>query len=354
VPTPLEAEISSLLSEKGDPRLVAEDLLHRWKHRMLNVEEQIDCAQFLVAAGLYSIFFRWLHQLAGDQERVPWAQVAEAVGRSGVQVEESDIRALIEGARTQNATPELIRSHRLDTVHSALGDLRARIRAEKEEALQQRLQSLKEKLNFMRANRLFEQEEEVIREIQSLFPDQTEVAAELKSLQFRWAREIVSKSESITDVTADLHWKINKLTPEQMTAKGIIVKHAREFAANDPRLAYDLALCLHAMDFNAEAVEILNHASDLGKSSQAADWLRLELMIQARQFVNALEEANRLEISYAGDPEASFATVYARARSLHGLGQTPMAVDLLRSLVRIRPNYKSAQSLLLDWSGGDV
>jgi tetratricopeptide (TPR) repeat protein len=354
VPTPLEAEISSLLSEKGDARLVAEDLLHRWKHRMLSSEEQIDCAQFLVAAGLYSVLFRWIHQLAGEQEQIPWAQLLEAIGRTGLGTDEFETSAILEGAKIQQATSELVRSHRLDAQIPDLAKIRVRLRSQKEMELQQRLQALKEKLTFMRSNRLFEQEAEVIREIQSLFPEQTEAAAELKSLQFRWAREIVSKSEAITDVTADLHWKINKLTPEQLTAKGIIVERAMEFASNDPRLAYDLALCLHAMDFNAEAVEILNHASHLGRSSQPADWLRLELMIQARQFVNALEEANRLEVVYAGDPEASFATVYTRARALHGLGQTAMAVDLLRSLVRIRPNYKSAQSLLLDWSGGDV
>ena len=47
------------------------------------------------------------------------------------------------------------------------------------------------------------------------------------------------------------------------------------------------------------------------------------------------------------------AITYARARALKGLGQDDLATDLLRSLVRVRPSYKSAQSLLMDWSGGD-
>jgi len=94
-------------------------------------------------------------------------------------------------------------------------------------------------------------------------------------------------------------------------------------------------------------------AGPIRKPSPSADWLRIELMILARKYVDALNEAATLEARYASDPEAAFAITYARARALKGLGQDELATDLLRSLVRVRPSYKSAQSLLMDWSGGD-
>ena len=114
-------------------------------------------------------------------------------------------------------------------------------------------------------------------------------------------------------------------------------------------MAYDLAMNLHFMDFNLEALEILRVAPP----SPAVDWLTLELMIQSRRFVDALSQAAHLEAAYAEDPDAAFAVTYARARALKGLGQVELAIDLLRSLIRVRPAYKSAQSLLMDWSGGD-
>jgi tetratricopeptide (TPR) repeat protein len=354
VPTPLEAEISSLLSQSGDPQEVAEQLLHRWKHRMLSEAEQIDCAQFLIAAGLFPTFFATLARLAQKQERLPWGQIAEAVGRSHLQIDEDEVHALLTGAQQQDALHELVRSHRLDAVDSQFSRAREKIKEEKRSDLQNKLEFLKEKLVFMRNNRLFEQEAEVIREIQTLFPEQTEAAAELKSLQFRWAREIVGKHQETHDVTADLHWKMNNLSPELNAAKKLIVERAKDFAQKDPALAYDLALSLHSMDFNAEAVDILSLAHEIGRGNEASDWLRLELMVLARQFVTALEEASRLELKYASDPEATFAANYARARALKGLGRTDMAIELLRSLVRIRPNYKSTQSLLLEWAGDEA
>jgi hypothetical protein len=103
------------------------------------------------------------------------------------------------------------------------------------------------------------------------------------------------------------------------------------------------------MDFHTEAIAVLEKAPE----GAAADWLRLDLLIAARLFVDALTEAQTLESRYASDPEATFATAYARARALKGLGQTELAIDLMRGLVRVRPGYKSAQSFLMDWSGGD-
>jgi tetratricopeptide (TPR) repeat protein len=123
-----------------------------------------------------------------------------------------------------------------------------------------------------------------------------------------------------------------------------------EIACGKPDLAYDLAMGLQMMDFHSEALQILALASP----SPAVDWLRLELEVRARRFVTALEEAHRLETLYASDPDAAFAATYARARALYGLGEKQTAIDLLRGLVKIRPHYRSAHSLLLDWAGGEA
>lgn len=349
MPTPLEAEISSLLNETGDATQVADELVRRWERNLLDEQEQIDCAQFLVAAGLYPLLLRQLARMLKEELPLPWAQVAEALGRARIPLNDKEVRAIFAGAESQNAIRKLVRSHQLDIWDRGFGDRRSRVKSEMALEFEQRKLALKDKLEFMRNARMYEQEEKVLEEIEMLFPNEPEFANDRESFKIRWAREIISKSSSATDITQDLEWRTEKLPPEQVTAKGLIVERAKELAHENPRLAYDLAVCLHFMNFNAEALEVLEEAH----GSHAADWLRLELMIRARQYVNALDEAAHLEVAYAGDPEAVFAVVYARARALWGLGQNSMAIDLLRSLVKIRPQYKSAQSLLMDWTGGE-
>ena len=361
VPTPYESEINALLRDKLTPRQVAEELVQRWRRRILSEAEQTDCAQFLLASGFYPLLFEQILNCTIDRLRLPWAQFVEGLGRTIVKPDELEWRAIVEGAETQDgAIEDLFKSPYLDILDShdrSLIARREKLRKDQRQELEDKKTALKEKLLFMRSNRLFDQEKQVLEEIQALFPEEPEFAAERESFQIRWAHEIIAKAKpdsdpagSSTNLHSDLHWKLEKLSPEQLATKNLIVERAKELVKKNQHVAYDLAIGLHAMDLNFEALEIL----ELGEKKSSSDWLKLELMILARQFVDALDHAGHLEVSYADDPDAAFAVIYARARALYGLGQVPMAVDLLRSLVRIRPHYKSAQSLLMDWSGGDA
>lgn len=353
MPTPFETEISALLRESRNSRRVADELVQRWRHRILSESEQLDVAQFLIASGQYSLLFEQLAHMLSERTRIPWAQFVEVLGRAGIKPNELQVRALVEGAESQEGgIGEFFRSPYIDLLDRSLADRRQGLRAQKQREIEEKKSSLRDKLQFMRANRLFDQEGQVLEEIQALFPEEPEFAAEKESFQLRWAREIVANASQDTevDLPVDLYWKLENLPPEQKAQKDLIVARAAELAKERPQSVYDLAIGLHLMDMNAEAVELLK----IGPASAAADWLKLELMLHARQFVNVLELAADLETKHAEDPESAFAAIYARARALKGLGQNTLAIDLLRSLVRVRPNYKSAQSLLLDWSGGDV
>lgn len=358
MPSAIEAEIGALMKTHSDSHEVANALLERSRRNLLSNQEQDDVFQFMIDAGLYTKFFDEMSRLIGllaenedrDSIRIPWGKLIEALGRSGVHIEKQEFKAIFAAAKEGQASADLVQSHLLDSQYAEFAKLRENLLAEETKARADKKQSLKNQLDYMRANRMFEQEAKILDEIQALFPEEKDIQADRESHDIRWAREIVSNYQSQGDLLADLRWRVDRLNPELTETKKLITKRAFDLAQSDSQLAYDLAVSLHLMDFNNEAIEILSFAN----TSCAADWLKLELMIRARKFVNALDEASRLELIYADDPEASFTAIYARARALHGLGHRVEAIDLLRSLVRIRPNYKSAQSLLLDWSEGDL
>jgi hypothetical protein len=362
LPTALEAEINSLLLERGDTALVADEIIRRWENNVLSTEEQADGAQFLIACGYFPSFFTRLERLIDTDQPLPWAQLSEAIGHAGIAISGQELEAILTGAREQGALEELAKSRELDHLAPELEQLRDDRREKNAMAYAEKRQILKDKLSFLRANRLLDEEAKIIDEAKALFPADQEFEQVGIGFELHRAREVLQnraanprspearRSSEFADLTRDLAWKIARLTPEQQSVKAAIIQSAKQRLAGEPRLANDIAVMLHFMDFNAEAVELLAGI----EGDPAVDWLRLELLLQARQFVTALDEASRLEVRYAGEPESTFALVYARARALWGLGQSTAAIDLMRSLVRIRPGYKSAFSLLLDWGGGDA
>jgi tetratricopeptide (TPR) repeat protein len=82
------------------------------------------------------------------------------------------------------------------------------------------------------------------------------------------------------------------------------------------------------------------------------DWLRAELLVHARRFVEGLEHLKHLEVRYVDDPETSFAVSYLKAQCLQELGQKDAALEILKSIVRVRPNYRSAHALIQEWTEG--
>lgn len=350
----IEIEIQHLLNELGDTELVADELIRRWERNIYDPRQQFVLAQFLLHCGFYPSLFDQLHRLVTQERRLPWAQFAEALGRCRVAPSEAELKAMVEGLNEQEAMDEIllsIQTERWDKLFvKKRSERRNRIKLE----YAAKKATLLEKLEFMRSQRLYEEEGRVMTELQALFPLDSQIQKVEEDYQDRWAREVVARNiSSNTDVTDELASRLNELTPEQKSIKEIFARQAYEKAKDqvtkNPETAYDMALLLSFMDFYTEAIEVLN----LATSEVRVDWLKLELLLKARQFLTALEEAGRLEIAYAGDPESTFSVVYARARALWGLGQGDLAIELMQSLVKIRPNYKSAQSLLADWTGGD-
>lgn len=108
MPSPFEAEIRELLASLRDPKMVADDLLHRWKKNLLSAEEQRDCAEFMIASGQSSRLLSFVRRLAEARLSIPWAAFAEAVGRSRIKPEEKELEAIFKGAEEQSATEELV------------------------------------------------------------------------------------------------------------------------------------------------------------------------------------------------------------------------------------------------------
>jgi hypothetical protein len=361
VPTPLEAEISVLLKEHRQPERVAEILLKRWSSGQFSLEEQSDCALFLVAAGLYPLLFKHVLNLLNQKilPQLPWTAIAEGFGRAKLKPSEQEIDALIEGAQKQNAEPALLRSYQLDLWSRAFTSRREQLaRAEnKEMHAEQRwendLQVSALKNRPAQQNPVLKTDHISPKKREHRLRDGDEFhtpSVESFSPEIMLAKQVIDKSFSSQNLTEQLRRKLDRLPEELTSMKDLIVNRSVEMAQNDPHLAYDLALNLHFMSLDSDAIRVLEFALP----SAAVDWLRLELMIQSRQFVSALDIATRMEIDYAADPESAFAVAYNRARALHGLGEIGSAIELIETLVRVRPNYKSAEALLREWLGDDL
>ncbi len=353
VSTAIESEIRLLFLESGDPSWVADQFVKRWDANVLSDEDIRSLTRFMIQVGLYPQLLFQIRRCLKREMQLPWAAMAEALAHMGVQLEPIEIDAFFEGISSQSASFEtdlmfeFVESFGLDKFDTRPAEYRQQKTAHFRRAHEQKRADLQRQLEYARVNRLMSQEKRLLDEIQAFDPSDKELSKEKNLFAYREAQEIVENALAHSPPKAEMERKFAQLSPEMKKAAKPIIKRVRELAekANEPEL-YDLALMLIFMDLHDEGIQLL----DRRRKSSRIDWLLLETLILGRQFAAALGEVESLEVKYAGDSEAPFALTYARARALWGLGDTVTAIELIKSLTRVRPAYRSANTLLQQWS----
>ncbi len=347
----LEMQLHDLFSDLGSLEKVADAISDRWEKNLFSPSEQREAARFLLRHGDFSKLTTQFTRLLNAKQKLPWAEFAKAIELSEVKLTSEEKRALVEGVSEQDAYEEalLIASAvNWDPIFEKKNiDRIAKLAQE----MVQKREFIKDKVNYFRSQRMHREEAAALSELRLMFPNDASLPEDQRSADERWAYEVVAQGAMERDLLESLNRKISHLTDDQQEMKSVLVADARQQLKEHPKQAYDLALHLHFMEFHLEAIEILESS---GQPLEEAElWLRLELMIKSRKFVEALEETHYLEERFSDQPDSVFAAVYSRSICLWELGQGSLAVDLLKSIVKIRPGYRSAHSLLIAWTGGD-
>ena len=346
----IELKIRELLIKVGDSNSVAGQLFEWWEDNQLTAEEKYAVACFAIRSGRLPDFLKLIAGQIKNHELIPWGPFVEALGLSGYQPQKPEVLALFQGAHSQKDSAGLVRSRALDQFSSKFAEERRNERQEERRRYNEIKRNLIEQLEFYRSQRIPTEEKKILAQLSTLFPHDSEVRGEHMVHQEKWAREIINQRERMTEYDSHVEEQIEIPPPEVLSSKDHLVAQVKKEVKLDPDSGYDYAIMFEALEFYREAYEILR----ISPPSAESDWLALELLIKGRQYLSALEEANRLEIQYAGNPESTFAVIYARARALWGLGQKDHAIDLLKSIVSLRPTYRSARALLREWTGDSL
>lgn len=353
VSTAIEADIRQLYIESGDPLSVAVQLGKRWDAGVLSDDDVRSLTRFMIHTGLIPHLFNYLRKQLKKDARIPWSAFIEALARVEAPLQPLELDAIFEGVESQSKTyqidlltHDLAESTGLDRFDSRPVEARFRRVDTAKRQHEEKRADLMRRLEYARVNRLITQERRILEEIQAFDPNDPALRREKDLFEFREAQEIVANALAQSPPKSELERKFSRLSPETREAARPIVKQARAMAktASEQEL-YDLAMMLIFMELYGEAITLLESR----RLSERIDWLILETMILGRQYAAALGEVENLEVKYAGLPEAPFALTYARARALWGLGDTVTAIELMRSLVKVRPGYRSASTLLQQW-----
>lgn len=342
-----ELELRKVLKKKPS----AADLLRHLVKQLLSPskswEEKRVLWLFLYRWGKEGTIIHAMIDALGSKGRIPFDVLIEISSAARARPKQSAIEGLLKGIRKQEATEELLAARGWDKWDKRFNLIRKEILDRKVAETRKDKENMLEKFNFLRAQRLVEQAGRVLRRMLELYPEEKEFKKLKQDFDEQWARDVLSSH--MASISNDkLDRTITQMSNEDDEMMACFLNEGQKIALKDKTFASDFAVgCMFMQDFK-RGLDILT----LAEENTATEWLRAELLLSARRFVEAMEHLNYLELKYVEDPETAFAVSYLRAQCFKELGQKDAALEILQSIVRVRPNYRSAHALIQEWTEG--
>jgi hypothetical protein len=211
------------------------------------------------------------------------------------------------------------------------------------ETLRQQKETLLKSLEFAKQQGIREQRNKVLTELKKLFPQDKQVEMAFHEEREFKARNTLNRISNKRSQSASQNTGGEKFDGKIVAR---LAKQGLKAIAKNPKMALDMATLFFQMELYPESLKMIDAVKK--KPSQVL-WLELYISIEAKQFARALSVISLLKRKKDTDSEKSFSLLYFQALSLHGLGQLSEAKQIIKNIVKIRPRFKSATSLLLEW-----
>ncbi len=207
---------------------------------------------------------------------------------------------------------------------------------------EERRSSLLKELNFAKNQNLKEKRIEALNQLKKFFPNDKSIESVFQSEKEFHARHIYNKLNSKRDKKMYVKKETIVFTKDDEVA---MFKTIKKYLKKDANYAYDFSVMFMEMDLPLMGLKVIDL---LKKKSNRLGWHELQLCLEGKQFARALSLIAQIQKNKV-DTDRSFSLLYYQALALNGLGHRAEAVKIIKNILKIRPQFKSASSLLLEW-----
>lgn len=326
--------IIQLLHSPSNP---AEFLRLCWDN--LSVKQKKEIFYFLYNSKQYRTFLITLRlEMTTETPTVPWTHLFSILKKYQL-LSEAEISLFL---NSNTSTEDFTQFRINDTQLSELWNAR------KQKVLkdyQSKKDELIRALAFAKQQGLKEARLKTIKELSALYPNDNDILNLLSQEKEFQARQTITRISQKKEATFE-HPAASKDTDEVIALRAALLRQCLNKLKSQPESAADLVLLLYHMDLFTEALKLID-------SITAVDtkliWYEVMICIEIEQYVRGLSALHKLKSTKLDFIDQSFSIMYFHAIILNGLGHKAEAQQMLKNIIKIRPQFKSAASLLNEW-----
>jgi hypothetical protein len=341
----IELEIAILLSELKQPDLVADRLLKKYEDIFLSKSQLHSISQFFIQSGFKESLLIFSLKHLQMNNGLSWPHFAEALYTNQNADNLLIVETLIRGAQETEALDELSKS----SIYKLNPELE-KARASKKRRFSQELDMQKSEwlsqVQMFKSQRMQEEELNLLLKLKKYFPLDTKIQEMLNDSTARKAQHSAEQTE-----VKESHQHIRNILKEPRSAEDqtlltLLTEQIQETLKKSETHLDDFVLLFCFLEAFDHAAELYKTCS---KVPEASKWLYLEVLILSDHFLETLQLVQSMESNFQDDPDTMFGLAYLKAQALWGLNRRFEAIEILEQIIQLRPDYRTAQSLLSEW-----
>lgn len=336
----IELRIRQILESPSDLSDKLNVLIQDAQKSSPNPEDLFIYLRFFFNSGFHQELLSLIAELLERRAQVPWDLLIEVLGQSDLVVSRSIKQGIEKGLRRQEAEKMIWATKALDEEFPEFEDYRVSLWESFKSAAEQRKAELLEKFEFLTNQRLDNEARQVLRILISNYPEDTNIKGLSAHFEEGRAREVLNEFIQSAEETIT---RTPSFTPQELEFLGSLRSAAKELVKKHSAHRVDVCLFFLFIDDYESALEIMDLERNLNFSEA---WLKAELLRYARRFLEALEQVDEIASRFHNDPDTLMATIYFRAEIFGEMGKYSKAIELLESIAKVRPQYRSTSHLL--------
>lgn len=337
----LEKKILNFLRKDISPNQIFE--------KIKNSSDFEQVSRFLYNSGLDKTLLDFSVQRLKKQKPIAWPYILKLFIKYKIKPDEKMEKILFHHwlKNKENHSVALFSCEDWGDISPEFQQLRAVYIQEMEEKNLSEERDLLEQLEFVQAQQLIKEEEEIIIKL-LLIDSENSKYKQLKSeLEEKKAILTIEDQKRTADKTDRLE---NYISPsflfEKHPLKDKWFKIISLAAKKNSKHTKNMALFLYFCHWPDKALNVLEtHISRISDY-----WFYLDWVIETKQYTKGLELINHLFLEMGEEDAASFLPlIYIKSQMLYALGRKSEAIEYLTTISQVKPDYKSTQYLLDKW-----
>lgn len=329
------------------PNLVILQLLHQPSDPMdflrlcwdkQSPQQKKEIFYFLFNTQQNKAFFSLLRQeLNNESTVIPWSHLISLLKEQKIITDTTIDHFIDAGANADEFTRFRIHQFRLNSMWEEFKEKKLN-----EFALQK--QNLLNELTFARQQGLKEQRLKILNTLRNNYAQDPEIEKILlEEKEFKARHSLAKASARRQSYVTEL---VQKDTLINSSERNHLLEEAKVHITNNPSLASSLTIMFYQMDLLDEALQIIDAVTT---PTSDLMWYEVMICLESKKYVRGLAALQKLKTFPEEYKSKSFSVMYYHAQFLYQLGHKSEAIHIMRNVVKIRPQFKSAISLLNNW-----